>query len=165
MNEDNRFLPFFLREPIYVVTEPEKIPVENTPLHLPAAGFGKKGVLVLVYEPEHTFLAPADQTLLEKILQAVSLLPDDIALINWYSAQSLLEAGNALDQYLSDQPYRTTIVFGEVPQPWSQGNFFEAYAVNDHGTQHFLQAASLATLAQDPAQKVRFWKCLQQLFL
>ncbi len=164
MTEDNRFLPFFLREPIYVVTEPEKVPVENALLRLPVAGFGKKDVLALVYEPEHTFLAPADQALLEKILQAVRLSTDDIALVNWHPAQADLQAGKALDPYLPPQQYQTTIVFGEVP-PWSQSNFFEAYKVRNNGTQRFLQANSLATLTEDPAQKIRFWKCLQQLFL
>jgi hypothetical protein len=165
MTEDNRFLPFFLREPIYVVAEPEKVSVENAPLRLPVAGLGRKDVLVLVYEPGHAFLAPADQTLLEKILQAVRLSTDDIALVNWHPAQADLQAGKALDQYLPPRQYQTTIVFGEVPALWSQSNFFETYKVKINGTQRFLQANSLATLTEDSAQKICFWKCLQQLFL
>ncbi|MGB3779191.1 MAG: hypothetical protein WA960_12600 [Tunicatimonas sp.] len=165
MRDDKRFLPFFLREPVYVVPEPEKLAVESTVPPLPIAGLGKKGVLVLMHETEYPFLSPADQTFLDKILQAIDLSSDAIALVNWHSAQTGLQAGNVLDQYLPDQPYPTTLVFGEVPQPWSQGNFFEAYMVKSNEAQRFLQADSLATLAHDPVQKVRFWKCLQQLFL
>ena len=165
MTENNRFLPFFLREPVYVVPEPEKLPVEPEASTLPVAGVGKEGILVLVYEPEHAFLSPTDQTFLNKILQAVSLLTEDIALVNWHAAQADLQAGLALDQRLPDQPYATTIVFGAVPRPWSRSNFFEAYVVKSSETQRFLQANSLDAMAQNPTLKARFWKCLQQLFL
>ncbi len=74
MRDDKRFLPFFLREPVYVVPEPEKLAVESTVPPLPIAGLGKKGVLVLMHEPEYPFLSPADQTFLDKVLQAIELI-------------------------------------------------------------------------------------------
>ncbi len=165
MSEDDRFLPFFLREPVYVVPEPKKSAAEPVAKPLPVAGLGEQSILVLIYEPEHAFLSPADQAFFKKILQALSLSADDIALVNWYRTEAKLQVGIALDQHLPDQSYKTTLVFGEVPQPWSQSNFFEAYTVKSQETKRFLQAASLAKLAQDAALKVRFWKCLQDLFL
>ena len=165
MAEDNRFLPFFLREPIYVVAEPERVAEELRVPLLSASGLDTKGVLILVHETEHSLLAPADQTLLEKILQAVNLSTDDVALVNWHSAQSSLEASNALDQHLPNQPYQTNIVFGEVPTPWSLSNFFEMYTVSHHGTRRFLRADPLKVLRENSEQKLRLWKCLQQVFL
>ncbi len=164
MPEDLRFLPFFLREPVYVVAEPERLPLESALPLLPVAGLGKKSVLVLVHAPEYSFLSPADQNLLEKILGAVGLSSDDISLVNWASAQPSLAAGNTLDDQLPGQANQTVLVFGKVPQPWSQGNFFEKYTVNSDGPQRFLQADPLATLPEAPNQKLRLWKCLQQLF-
>lgn len=164
MRDDYRFLPFFLREPVYVVDDRKTLPVESRAPLLPVTGLGKKGVLLLVREPQHPFLSPADQALLEKILPAVSLSADDISLVNWHPVQADLRGGQALDQYLPAQNHQTIIVFGEVPQPWSQSNFFEEYAVKSNETQRFLQTNSLDTLNQDSVQKLRFWKCLQQLF-
>lgn len=163
MSEDHRFLPFFLREPVYVVDEPEK-PLVESASPLPVAGLGKKGVLVLVHAPEYSFLSPADQGFLEKILGAVGLSSDDISLINWAPAESSLAVGNVLDYQLPGQAAQTILVFGEVPQPWSRSNFFEKYAVKSNGTQRFLQADPLATLPGAPDQKLSLWKCLQQLF-
>ena len=165
MTEDNRFLPFFLREPVYVVTEPEKVVVEDPVPTLPIAGLGREGVLVLVHESEHPLLDPTNHTFLNKILQAVDLSANDIALVNWYTAQPALQAGTTLEQCLPTEPYATTIVFGEVPVPWSQSNFFKKYTVNKHGTQCFLQADSLEILRENSEQKLLLWRCLQQLFL
>ena len=165
MTEDNHFLPFFLHEPVYVVAEPERVVEERAAPRLPASGLGTKGVLVLVHEADHPWLAPADHTFLSKVLQAVNLSADDVALVNWQAAQSALQAGITLDHCLPAPSYATTIVFGEVPTPWSQSNFFEAYAVNHQGTRRFLRAEALDVLRENPEQKLRLWKCLQQLFL
>lgn len=165
MSEDHRFLPFFLREPVYVVPEPEKVPEEPTVPPLPAFGLGKKDILVLVQEANYSFLSPADQSFLYKILQAVNLSADDIVLVNWQSAQPFLQAGSTLDQHLPAQTHQTILVFGELPQPWSQSNFFERYTVKSNETQRFLHAESLEVLSRNPEQKLRLWKCLQQLFL
>lgn len=164
MNEDNRFLPFFLREPIYVVAEPEKPSVESATAPLPVAGLGKEGVLILVHEPAYPFLSPADQSLLEKILDAVGLSPDDISLVNWAPAEPFLEAGNSLDNQLPERANQTVLVFGEVPPHWSESDSFEKYAAKSNGTQRLLQADALASLPGMPDNKLRLWKCLQQLF-
>lgn len=165
MTEDNRFLPFFLRELVYVIAEPEKVAEGSPAPSLSVVGLGTKGILVLVHDAEHAFLSPDNRHFLEKILQAVNLSADDIALINWHAAQPVLQAGIALKRCLPAEPYATTIVFGEVPTPWSQSNFFEKYAVNRDGSQRFLQADALEVLRESPEQKLLLWKCLQQLFL
>lgn len=165
MSEDHRFLPFFIREPVYVVPEPDKPPAEPTPPTLPVAGSITSPVLILTDTPEHPFLSSTDQTFLEKILNAVNLSTNDIALVNWHPVRSFLEEGAMLDQYLPGHAYQTLIVFGEVPHPWSKSNFFEAYVVKTDETQRYLQADTLEILSHDPEQKVRLWKCLQQLFL
>ncbi len=64
--QDLSFLPFFLREPIYVVPEAAPAPQKETLPALPHLGEGKQGILLLVHEPDHVFLAPDDQAFLEK---------------------------------------------------------------------------------------------------
>ena len=160
---DHRFLSFFLREPVYIVDEPDPVPADPLPL-LPHQGEGRQQVLVLVREAEHAFLAPEDQAFLNKVLSAVSLSADDILLVNWEEASFHLQQGIALDSLLPGLPYRVCLVLGEVPAPWSLSNFFQLYEVNNQHEKMLLQAETLGTLIHDVDKKVRFWKGLQQLF-
>ena len=165
-DQDFRFLPFFLREAVYVVPEPAPVPIKE-PAPLPAwLGKGEQPILLLVNEPEHEFLAPHDQAFLEKILRAVSLSLDDIMLINQEHAATHVQQGTSWDELLADLVYQTSIVFGEVPDHWSQSQYLEKYTVKQGAdARQWLLADTLSVIAHDTDKKARLWKCLQQLFV
>ena len=166
-DQDTRFLPFFLRQPIYVVPEPERPDSEPTPPpELSWQGEGKQEIMVLVQEPRYEFLAPEDQTFLEKILQAVSLTMGDVRILNINSVAPYLRQEISFDDLLAPYPYRTCVILGEVPTPWVQSSHFEKYRVTEgtHG-QALLQADPLSIIASDTDKKGQLWRCLQQLFI
>lgn len=168
MNDQNlAFLPFFLREPVYVVPEAAApSPQKETPPALPHLGEGKQAILLLVHEPDHAFLAPGDQAFLEKILQAVSLTPEDIVLVNEARWTDHYQNGFSTDELLATFSCQTYIVLGSIPSQWSQSNYFEKYCVTKGDqAQRLLHADRLSEIAQDTAKKARLWKCLQQLFV
>ena len=163
-DQDTRFLPFFLREPVYVVPEPEPVAKEVPRTTLAYQGEGKRQVLVLVREPSYPFLGPDDQAFLTRVLSAVSLSADDILLVNWESTSISRHQDAPMEELLPTFPYQMCVVFGEVPNPWSLANFFEKYRVTEAQGKHLLQADDLVTLSDQVEKKARFWKCLQQLF-
>ena len=169
MSDQNlAFLPFFLREPIYVVPEanPISLPEQKVPPAIPHLGEGKQGILVLVHEPDHAFLAPGDQAFLEKILQAVSLTLEDTVVVNMAGWEAHYQNGFSTDELLADFPCQACIVLGPVPDQWSQSNYFEKYCVTrGDNTPHLLLADALSEIAEDVTKKGRLWKCLQQLFV
>ena len=164
IDQDTRFLPFFLREPVYVVPETAPTPKETPQQILAHQGQGKQQVLVVVRETDYPFLAPDDQAFLAKILSAVSLSEDDIWLVNWQGATAALQQGVPLEKLLPEVPYQKCIVFGEMPAPWSLTNFFEPYEVKKVEEKWLLQAETLAVLTNYVEKKAKFWKGLQQLF-
>ena len=163
-DQDTRFLPFFLRDPVYVVPEPAPTPKQAPPSILAHQGLGEQRVLVLVHESNYPFLAPDDDAFLSKVLSAVSLRKDDVWLVNWEGALASLQQQVPLEELLPNLSYRQCLVFGEVPTPWSLTNFFEPYVVKKAEERLLLQADTLAALANHTEKKTRFWKGLQQLF-
>lgn len=166
--QDLSFLPFFLREPVYVVPEttPPSLPEERTLPALPHRGQGRQGIVLLVRETDHAMLAPDDQAFLEKILQAVSLTLEDAVVVNTAGWEEHLQNGFSTDELLAGFSGQTYLVLGPVPGEWSQSNYFEKYRViRGENAQHLLQADTLAEIASDTDKKVRLWKCLQQLFV
>ena len=165
-DQDARFLSFFLREPVYVVPEPDPPPAEVASVpEISRRGTGQREILILVSESDHEFLSPPDQVFLEKILQAVSLSPDDVTLINTRSLTEYVQQGFSMDELLSTVSYQTCLVFGTTPDHWSLSSFFEPYAVREGLDNHALLLADpLSVIAHSTDKKAKLWKCLQQLF-
>lgn len=172
--ENNRsFLPFFFQEPVYVVNEPESFiynpgPQDETPdspaiEEIPVKGANKKEILVLVEEKDNEFISSENEQLLAKILQAVKLAMDDIALVN-LSRTSFPPSHVA--EALEKIPFHKLISFGPVVKEWPVSNFFSKYMVStDDAGRNILFADTLGDLATDPQKKRSLWQCLQQLFL
>lgn len=165
------FLPFFFQEPVYVINEPESFNTEPqdethfapTIEEISVKGENKKEILVLVQEKNTEFISPANEQLLIKILQAVKLSMDDIALVNLSNITSLPPSHIA--EALEKIPFHTLISFGAVVKEWSVSNFFSKYMVNtDDTNRNILLADTLDELASDLQKKRSLWQCLQKLF-
>lgn len=154
-------MPFFLREPIYVVDEPEvPVPPEapTTP-ELDYQGNQASEMLIVVHEPEHDFLSVADRAFLEKVLRAVSLGIDHVVLVN--GNQRAL-SHDELSAVLS---YRVGWIANAKPGWGLLEKDLPLYTVSqDKGDQQWLRTDSLSAIAGSVAKKAQLWQCLQQLF-
>ena len=166
-HQEYTFLPFFLREPVYLIPEPEPVKESDEPTvpEIPYVGKGQRKVLILVSAPDHKFLAPDDQAFLEKILQAISFTLDDILLVNLENLTTHLQRGFYLDELLATLSFQTCLVLGEVPDQWSLSHFFEKYTIKERNDRQLLQTDTLSAMADDVNKKARLWKCLRQLFV
>ena len=163
---ESQFLPFFLREPIYVVDEPD--PVAQSPARtvpdLSYLGDSQNEVLIMTHEPDHEFLSASDQAFLEKILQAVSLRLDNVVIVNGSQLASHHQQGFSTDELLASFGYSITWVLGDAPDRWSLSNDLEPYEVNEVNGRRLLLSDPLSVIAGDVEKKGRLWKCLQVLF-
>ena len=170
MENENAFLPYFITEDIYVVSEDaaeitarieEAIEVaESTPEYIEPSikykGENKKGILILIENNEGEYLTSADEIFLSKILQAVGIQLGDIALVN-------LKAEHNLEQILKIE-HATAIAFttkyaqlnSEIPN--------ELYQIHTHANAKILLADPLHEISQEKEKKMKLWEQLQILF-
>ena len=153
--EDFSWLPGFLDE-VYLIPEDHSSEGRTEPVPAPEvqdkpvfSGSNKKNILVLVpSEP-----APEERTLLENILGAANLVPDDIALVNWGEYQR------------PDLPHllksHVVISFGLEKDPWCEAGLYEITAAG--GLTH-LRAHALTDLQADKQRKRLLWNALRELF-
>lgn len=161
IERDRRFLSLFLNEPIYIVEEPRQ-PDETQDLpEIRYKGQNKQEILVIVYDEMEEYLSEKDEALLLKILQAVRLSQDDIALVNMRSLQNQANGFAALNNI----PYKTLITFGETPEAFSFREYLVKYKWNtDDQNRMYLQADALKDIAHDRTKKELLWKNLQEIF-
>jgi hypothetical protein len=114
-----------------------------------------------VYDEMAEYLSEKDEALLIKILQAVRLSPDDIALVNIHSLQNQAYNFTALNNI----SYKTLITFGETPEAFSFRKYLVKYQWNtDDQNRVYLQADALKDIAYDRTKKQLLWKNLQEIF-
>lgn len=161
-----QFLPFFLREPIYLVDEPEPVvkSPERTIPDLPCLGSPRNEVLIVVNEPNHEFLSAPDRAFLEKILQAVSLQIEDTVIVNGHQFASYRQQDFSTDELLTPFGYSIAWVLGNAPDQWSLSSHLEPYEISEVDDRQLLQSDPLSVIAGDVEKKGRLWKCLQVLF-
>lgn len=157
-----RFLSLFLNESVYIVDEPE--PLESTEPELPEIqykGQNKQKILIMVYDEKEEFLSEKDEAFLLKVLQAVQLTINDIALVN---CQNLEDPANNFTA-LNNISYKTLISFGEIPEALPFSKYLVKYQLNtDEQNRVYLQADALKDIARDRTKKQLLWKNLQEIF-
>lgn len=162
IERDRHFLSIFFNESIYAVEEPE--PSEEATQDQPEIqykGQNKQEVLVIVYDEMAEYISEKDEALLIKILQAVRLSPDDIALVNIHSFQN--QAHNFIA--LNNISYKTLITFGETTEAMPFRKYLVKYQWNtDEQNRVYLQADALKDIAYDRIKKQLLWKNLQEIF-
>lgn len=162
IERDRHFLAMFLSDPVYVVEEPEspELPEEKE-ITIPFKGQNKQEIMVIVNDEKAEYLSENEEAFLMKILQAVQLTQEDIALVNAWHFQS--EAHQS--EVLNNIPYKTLIVFGDM----SEAVFFRKYLAKyqwnkDDENRVYLQADALKEIANDRTKKQLLWKNLQEIF-
>jgi DNA polymerase III psi subunit len=188
-DQDLSFLPFFLTEPVYLLPEEEKtleeaVAVEAAAENQPAAetgdrdepeqdqlekpvyeGKNRRQVMILVYNYADARLPAADKALLGKILQALDLDFEDVALCNWALLQQKADERPDIYERLNRIDADKVIAFGDLPGSWSCTHFFSKYHIShDQAGTAFLHSDGLLEIAQNKDLKVLLWDSLQKLF-
>ncbi len=179
MTKDHAFLSYFLEEAIYVVDSTEA-PKQNTsqiddqevdtnqksdeaneivanlPPKLKFKGGNKTELLVVVAEENEEFIAAAETAFLTKILQAISMDIDDIALVNIANqpVDSLHHFGHI--------NYSLMICFSSSLPPFLSSK--ERYILRSDSGKNILYCHSLQEIVLDRDKKVKLWEQLKLQF-
>ena len=163
MIERNRnFLSLFLNDPIYILEEPESSELpEEKEITISFKGQNKREVMVIVSDRNAEYLSEDEENFLIKVLQAVQLSADDIALVNMHNLQNQAHQLAALNNI----SFKTLIVFGEIPEEIPFTKHLINYQWNkDDENRVYLQADALKQIANDRTKKQLLWKNLQEIF-
>ncbi len=169
MENDKTFLPYFITEDIYVVSKevaetPEVVEsskvAESTPKYVASSlkykGTNKKEILVLIENRDGEYLNSEDEIFLSKILQAVGIDLDDIALVN-------LEAVENFEQ-IQEITHTTAIAFTPKYAQLNTQVSENLYEIQTQEAIKILMAHPLHEISQEKEKKMKLWKQLQILF-
>lgn len=182
---DNSFLKHFITEPVFVIpgeelpaarTEPKEgkaetvaeeaaevyqqpEPEQKQVKELMFKGSNRRQVLVIVDQPEEEFINATDEAFLSKIIGAIKLDINDIAIANFPKNDDLNK------ETLLKFNATKYIVFGVDDSKLFKDNLppYQIIAM-DNGKQ-VLNCSSLAAIAGDATQKKLLWTALQKMFL
>lgn len=157
---------------------PEKTPVETAEkssekvgekvgkLVVPQTeGENRQGVLLLYHQQNTHTLAAEQREFLGKILKAVNLGFDDIALCNWAPLEKSFEQQKNIFEGLQQIRSDKILLFGEPPLAWSLSHFFQKYQITqDAEGRKLLLADNLLNIGKQRELKVQLWGSLQKLF-
>jgi hypothetical protein len=125
-------------------------------LTLPLKGKNLKGILIAVEDYDNEYINAGDEAFLLKILAAVKLSPEDVAILN--------TAGISGDQVLliNEISYDKFILFGvtkaivpdEIPN----------YSISTIYNKRILKADGLKDIQEDQTKKLKLWENLKMLF-
>jgi hypothetical protein len=162
IERDHHFLAMFLNDPVYVVEEPEtpELPEEKKTA-ISFRGQNKQEIIVIMHDEHAEYLSENDEAFLMKILQAVQLTQDDIALVNAWHFQSEVHQPEAFNNI----SYKTLITFGDLPEAVFFRKYLTKYQWNkDDENRVYLQVDALKEIANDRTKKQLLWKNLQEIF-
>ena len=123
-------------------------------------GQNRKGILILTDYSDEKHLSIGDSEFLKKILQAVNLTFDDIALVNIARHNTPAQL-NKVNQFGA----KTVIAFGIKNESLGAVHQTTHYELVDQGEMHVLCADALSTIATDNDKKRKLWTNLKQMFL
>ena len=166
---DYSFLPFLFNETIYVVPEDkpanqvEKLMAEEKETQpdnqLTWQGNNLQQVIILIKYPDNQYLDENQRGLLGKILSAVKLTFDDIALINLAHYPDKL----SLDQ-VTEPGAKYLLAFGITPDDIDSDRNLILQEIFTRNRTQLLFTASLEDLEKDRNKKVSLWNNLKQMF-
>lgn len=167
--KDYSFLPFLLNESIYLVSEDkpvsktEKLIKEEKPDtpedQITWQGKNQQQVVILIKYANNQYLDENQRELMGKILSAVKLSFDDVALVN------LAHYPNALGlDKLTAPGARYLISFGINPQDIASERNLILNEIFTRNRTQMLFTSSLEELEKDRNKKVALWNNLKQMF-
>lgn len=153
-------LKHFITEELYIIPEneePQPIPLETEPSRdTQFKGNAEGSVLVLVYDEHHSHIDQEQEQFLHKILGAVKVHEEDVALLNMANNdvnETMLLSATA-NKILVFYPGQTVIQ--QPPPPYSPMSF---------QGKTILISDTLEQLQLDQNKKRQLWKSLQQMFI
>jgi len=170
-NKDYSFLPFLLNDTIYLVNEDkpaskveeiiedEKDRTNKVQTNITWQGKNKQQVVILIKNSNEQYLNTSQRDLMAKILAAVNLDFDDIAIINLahynqkFSIDKLTEPGA---HYL--------ISFGVAQEDIKMDRNFILDEIFSRGNIKLLFTASLENIEIDRNKKILLWNNLKKMF-
>jgi len=167
--KDYSFLPFLLNESIYLV--PEDKPVSKTEQlieeeksdkpedHLTWQGKNQQQVVILIKYPNNQYLDETQRGLMAKILSAVKLTFDDVALINL----AHYPVKHSLDK-LTEPGAHFLIAFGITPGDIASERNLILNEIFTRNRTQMLFTSSLEELEKDRNKKVALWNNLKKMF-
>ena len=133
---------------------------EPTPqISLSYKGANNNGVVIIVNQPEELHINAQDEDFLSKILGAVKLDIQEVAIVNHARQQNLNETS------LTAIAPRKCIFFGVNTSLLLQNQFPAYQCVKFREDLEVLDCDPLATIAADPSKKKLLWTALQKMFL
>lgn len=178
MSDDTSFLPYFIQEEIYLIQTPEEEKAVINKGALPDNSLGEisepehayndgelhyegknlKRVLILTENSKADYLTKEEKIFLGKILHAINLNFEDIALINTHSLpDNVLQKINHFDcQYI--------ISFGVTSEQLILNGSTPLYQIKKQNNISLLLSDPLYLIEKDQTRKRKLWNCLKQLF-
>ena len=171
MDEYQQFLPWLINEDIYVIPK-ESVASEDPVIQHPAdqeltisspqeaneinfKGNNRSKILILVSDPGADYLPDLLEDFLIKILQAIDLTIDDVALTN-VTGKDLIQTMESID-------HQVALIFND---DIDQLEFLrpEYYCITEMGGKKYLSSESLTTIFEDRSKKTKLWQQLKILF-
>jgi len=162
---DKTFFQALYPEGIYVIPEKVKPAVlEEEPIAIPVptvsyVGQNNQRIVILIDDSQSAFGSEGDRDFLSKILGAVKLTFNDVALVNIAANTSL-----SVDILESIFVFKKLISFGPPLNILFPGNSFSHYKIARYKETEILWSDSLEEIQQDKQKKVKLWEELKKLF-
>ncbi|MEJ7610237.1 MAG: hypothetical protein WKF88_03550 [Ferruginibacter sp.] len=135
-------------------------PVSTTsPDQIPFLGNNKRNILITVDEKDHAFLAEADLDFLITVLNACSVTPEDVALVNCHRVP-----GATYENLISQFSPAIILFMGTEPQLLGFPVQIPRYRIQKYNNQQYVCAPSLQELAANKEEKKQLWGVLKTLF-
>lgn len=146
--EKDGFLKFLMDVPVYAIPE-----VKDISWH----GGNQRHILIVVDHTQGSFLQSAEYELLLKILPAIQLTPQDVAVVN------LQEAGKDFFASAVRKIHpQMVLVFGAIFDGMPSLTEYQPVQI---GSCKWLWSKSLTLLAANLEEKKRLWAVLKSVFL
>lgn len=167
------YLPYFINEDIYLLKTEKSIapaplpeekiiqkaePVAPAETALAYQGKNLKKILVLTCSEEADFLTEPEQAFLEKILQALQLNFEDVAIVN------VIKINKDTVDKINRFDCRYMISFGVTNAQMPVNSETSFYEVFEQEKITYLLADPLLTIEGDQHKKRKLWNALKKLF-
>ncbi|MCS7005512.1 MAG: hypothetical protein NZM38_09320 [Cytophagales bacterium] len=164
--EDLTFLAFLFHDnPVYVIKEETQKNATSTQFSISSTlplqfyGTNKKNILIILEMRTPDFLKTLEFTLLDKILQAVHLTLNEVAIINLTENKSL-----TWEEIIQAFSPKKIILFGVSPFRLKLRTSFSPNKISFFQNITILATYTLTDLGQDRNKKIALWNALKQLF-
>jgi hypothetical protein len=157
------FFQSFYPEGIFVIPEKSNpvVPLEiekEQVFDVKFYGGNKQKILILVEDVEAEFIGEKDKEFLGKVLGAIKLTYNDVALVNTFKNSSL-----SFQDYLNQIDFTKLILFGKEPVGLTDSGILK-YKISTKGDVEILHADILSEIQDDKNKKVKLWEELKKFF-